>query len=422
MSKFILFLLLLILIPFLANALDVVEPKVAGFIPNRLDWIDSMVQECVNQQELPGAVAILVKNGRIGYFKSFGFADIDSQKPMGKTAMFRIASMSKLITTVAALQLYERGHYHMETPLGSILPEFDQPEVFISWDEDKQTFQTEPARKKIRMKHLFTHTSGIVYPIFTDKGRSGYMKAKITDAFPDGSIDLAENIRRLASVPLAHQPGDGYTYGMNMDVLGRVIEVIDGRPFDRYMREEIFRPLGMIDTGFSIPDDKQDRIVSVYTTRNGEMKPFDEQVMAEQASNNFKEWWKLDADKIALGGAGIISTTYDYALFLQMLVNKGQLNGQRILGRKTVELISRGVYSQGAESTTAIGLSVSVVVNEKGHYRPDSVGTFVGGGYFYTSFWVDPKEQMIGVLMSQINPSNSQVGGNFKIMAYAALE
>ena len=127
-----------------------------------------MVQECINQQEVPGAVAILVKNGRIGYFKSFGFADIDSQKPMGKTAMFRIASMSKLITTVAALQLYERGHYHMETPLGSILPEFDQPEVFISWDEDKQTFQTEPARKKIRMKHLFTHTSGIVYPIFMD--------------------------------------------------------------------------------------------------------------------------------------------------------------------------------------------------------------------------------------------------------------
>ncbi len=148
MSKFILFLLSLILIPFLANALDVVEPKVAGFIPNRLDWIDSMVQECINQQEVPGAVAILVKNGRIGYFKSFGFADIDSQKPMGKTAMFRIASMSKLITTVAALQLYERGHYHMETSLGSILPEFDQPEVFISWDEDKQTFQTEPARKK----------------------------------------------------------------------------------------------------------------------------------------------------------------------------------------------------------------------------------------------------------------------------------
>jgi len=420
MPKFIL--LLLIFIPFSANALDVAEPEVAGFIPNRLDRIDSMIQECIDQQEVPGAVAILVKNGRIGYFKSFGSADIDSQKPMDKAAMFRIASMSKLITTVAALQLYEQGHYHMETPLGSILPEFDQPEVFVSWDAEKQTFQTEPARKKIRMKHLFTHTSGIVYPIFTDKGRAGYMEARITDAFPDGRIDLAENIRRLAGVPLAHQPGDSYTYGMNMDVLGRVIEVIDGRPFARYMQEEIFQPLGMIDTGFSISEDKQDRIVSVYTTRNGKMQPFDEQVIAEQAPNNFKEWWKLDADKIALGGAGIISTTYDYALFLQMLVNKGQLNGKRILGRKTVALISRAVYGHGSESTTAIGLSVSVVTNEQGHYQPDSVGTFVGGGYFYTSFWVDPKEQMIGVLMSQINPSNSQMGGKFKIMAYSALK
>ena len=272
------------------------------------------------------------------------------------------------------------------------------------------------------MKHLFTHTSGIVYPIFTDKGRAGYMGARITDAFPDGRIDLAENIRRLAGVPLAHQPGDSYTYGMNMDVLGRVIEVIDGRPFARYMQEEIFQPLGMIDTGFSIAKDKQDRIVSVYTTRNGKMQPFDEQVIAEQAPNNFKEWWKLDADKIALGGAGIISTTYDYALFLQMLVNKGQLNGKRILGRKTVALISRAVYGHGSESTTAIGLSVSVVTNEQGHYRPDSVGTFVGGSYFYTSFWVDPKEQMIGVLMSQINPSSSQMDGKFKIMAYSALK
>ena len=199
MHKFIL--LLLIFISFSASALDLAEPEVAGFIPNRLDRIDSMIQECIDQQEVPGAVAILVKNGRIGYFKSFGYADIDSQKPMDKAAMFRIASMSKLITTVAALQLYEQGRYHMETPLGSILPEFNQPEVFVSWDEEKQTFQTEPTRKKIRMKHLFTHTSGIVYPIFTDKGRAGYMEARITDAFPDGSIDLAENIRRLAGVP-----------------------------------------------------------------------------------------------------------------------------------------------------------------------------------------------------------------------------
>jgi len=321
MPKFIL--LLLIFIPFSANTLDLAEPEVAGFIPNRLDRIDSMIQECIDQQEVPGAVAILVKNGRIGYFKSFGSADIDSQKPMDKAAMFRIASMSKLITTVAALQLYEQGHYHMETPLGSILPEFDQPEVFVSWDAEKQTFQTEPARKKIRMKHLFTHTSGIVYPIFTDKGRAGYMGARITDAFPDGRIDLAENIRRLAGVPLAHQPGDSYTYGMNMDVLGRVIEVIDGRPFARYMQEEIFQPLGMIDTGFSISEDKQDRIVSVYTTRNGKMQPFDEQVIAEQAPNNFKEWWKLDADKIALGGPALSQPHMTMLFFYKCWLIKG---------------------------------------------------------------------------------------------------
>ena len=405
-----------------AEDLKTTKPSKAGFDSDRLKRIDKMIQGCIDRKEVPGAVGILIKDGKIGYHKAFGWADIESKKTLKKDTLFRIASMSKLITTVAALQLFEKAEYNMYTELGSILPEFKEQTVLESWDGEKQAFVTQIAKKKIRMNQLFTHTSGIVYPIFTYKGRAGYMKEKIIDAWPGEDISLEENIKRLAGVPLAHEPGEGHTYGMNMDVLGRVIEVLDGRPFAKYMREELFRPLKMKDTGFAVPKNKWNRMPSVYTTKNGKLALFDESVFDEKAPNNKPEWWKRNPDKIALGGAGIISTAYDYARFLQMLVNDGELDGERILGRKTVDMISRGVHQSNPESSTASGLSVGVVINSEKHLHPESQGSFNGGGYFYTSFWVDPKEKFIGILLSQINPGYSQMAGNFKIMGYSALK
>ena len=405
-----------------AEDLKTTKPSKAGFDSDRLKRIDKMIQGCIDRKEVPGAVGILIKDGKIGYHKAFGWADIESKKPLKKDTLFRMASMSKLITTVAALQLFEKAEYNMYTELGSILPEFKEQTVLESWDGEKQAFVTQTAKKKIRMNQLFTHTSGIVYPIFTYKGRAGYMKEKIIDAWPGEDISLEENIKRLAGVPLAHEPGEGHTYGMNMDVLGRVIEVLDGRPFAKYMREELFRPLKMKDTGFAVPKNKWNRMPSVYTTKNGKLALFDESVFDEKAPNNKPEWWKRNPDKIALGGAGIISTAYDYARFLQMLVNDGELDGERILGRKTVDMISRGVHQSNPESSTASGLSVGVVINSEKHLHPESQGSFNGGGYFYTSFWVDPKEKFIGILLSQINPGYSQLAGNFKLMGYSALK
>ena len=406
----------------IAGELKTIKPSKAGFDGERLERIDRMIQGCIDRKEVPGAVAILVRNGKIAYHKAFGWADIASKKPLKNDSLFRIASMSKLITTVGALQIYEKGHYYMHTELGSVLPEFKEQQILESWNTEKGVFVSRPAQKKILMNQLFTHTSGIVYPVFTSKGRAGYMKSKITDAFPGGDVTLEDNIKRLASVPLAHEPGEGYTYGMNMDVLGRIIEVLDGRPFAKYMRDEIFTPLDMKDTGFSIPKKKYKRMVTVYTTKNGKMELFDDQVFAERLPNNTPEWWKRNPDKIALGGAGIISTVYDYACFLQMLVNDGELGGKRILGRKTVEMISRELYKSTPDSSTSIGLSVSVVSDTNKHLHPESEGTYSWGGYFYTSFWVDRKEKFVGVLMSQINPGQSKMAANFKLMAYTSLK
>jgi len=423
-NKTTLFLLGCLLLSVTANAKDLKKssPAKAGFESDRLNRIDHMIQGCIDRGEVPGAIAILVKDGKIGYHKAFGWADIASKKPLETDSLVRIASMSKLVTTVAALQLYEKSRFNMFTKLETILPEFKNSKIFGSWDEEKHTFVSQLAKKKIRMNQLFTHTSGIIYPIFSSNGRAGYLGAKIIDAFPGEDITLEENIKRLATVPLAHEPGEKFTYGMNMDVLGRVVEVLDGRPFAQYMREEVFKPIRMRDTGFSVPKNKWNRVASVYTMKNGKLEPFDESVFNERAPNNKPEWWKRNPDKIALGGAGIISTTYDYARFLQMLVNNGDLDGKRILGRKTVEMISRGIHQPDSNSNYAGGLSVSVIANITKHLGPESEGTFNGGGYFYTSFWVDPKEKFFGVLMSQVNPGNSQLAGNFKLMSYAALK
>lgn len=395
--------------------------KSAGLIPERLEWISGAIQKSVDNNEIPGAVAILIKDGKVGYHRAFGYADLKSKTPMTTESIFRIASMSKLVTTVAALQLFERGHYQFNTPIDKFLPEFSEQKIMTGWDEEKNIFITKPAEKKILLRHLFTHTSGIVYPIFSNYGRDGYLSAGITDAFPNGTITLGENIQRLAGVPLAHEPGESYTYGMNMDVLGRLVEVVDGRPFAKYMREEIFEPLRMKDTGFSVPQDKWDRIVSVYTTMDNKLVPYDQEVADEKAPNNYVEWWKGDSDKIAMGGAGLLSTTHDYARFLQMLVNNGKFGGHRILGRKTVEMFQRGFYQSDKESTTSVGLSVGVVTDASRHMHPQSQGAFNGGGYFYTSFWVDPKEKFVGVFMSQLNPAQTNIGQQFKSIAYSAL-
>ncbi len=404
-----------------AADLRVTKPGRAGFDRDRLSRISEMIKGCVDRGEVPGAVALLAKNGRIGYYRAFGWADVESEKKLRRTSLFRIASMSKLVTSVAALQLFERGLFDMNTPLGDVLPEFSNAAVFQGWDGANQSFISEPAKQPIRFRHLFTHTSGIVYPVFTSDGRQGYLRAKVFDAFPDGQISLEENIKRLASVPLAHEPGEGYTYGMNMDVLGRVIEVLDGRPFARYMREEIFQPLKMTDTGFRVDPSDEGRVVTAYTTVDGEMELFDDEVMEQRLPNNKREWWKRNPDLAAMGGAGIVSSAYDYARFLQMLVNGGELEGVSILGRKTVEMISRGLDQRDPHGSTAMGLSVGVVTDASKHFHPESEGTYNWGGYFYTSFWVDPKEKLVGVLMSQINPVESRMSGQFKIMAYSAI-
>ncbi len=398
------------------------SPIEAGLITERLNRIDERIQESIDKGEVAGTVAIIAKNGIIGYHKAFGVSNIEEKKPMEKTSLFRIASMSKLMATVGALILYERGYFHMDTRLSDILPEFADPDVMLDWDEDKKEFITEKSTRPIQMKHLFSHTSGIVYPIFTSKGREGYQAAAVQDGFPDMEITLEEDIKRLAKLPLAHEPGEKWTYGMNMDVLGRVIEVVDGRPFSRFMEEELFGPLNLKDTGFEVPEEHWDRVVEVYTTKNDQLEVFDQEIYDDATPHNLARWWTRDSEIIALGGAGIISTAYDYARFLQMLIRYGELDGVRILGRKTVELLSRPLYEDFADESTSMGLSVWVLEEQEGAYTQASIGSYGWGGYFYTQYWADPEENLVAVIMNQVSPTESTLNNDFVTLTYSALE
>ena len=398
-------------------------PADAGFIPERLNRIDMAIKSAIENGEVSGTVAIIAKDGVIGYHKAFGKADLETGKDMTTGNLFRIASMSKLMTTVGALILFERGNYDLNTKLSDILPEFKDPDVLEGWDDTKEKFITKKAKKTIRLKNVFTHTSGIGYPGSDPIGREGYLEAEIQSGWPNMEITLEENIKRLAALPLAHEPGEKWTYGMGMDVLGRMIEVLDGRPFAQFMEEELFEPLGLDDTGFEVPEKDWDSVAQVYTTDDeGKLVIYTQETFDKLSPHSYKNWWKKDANILANGGAGIISSAYDYARFLQMLVNDGELDGVRILGRKTVELLRRPLFTPYGNESTDFGLSVYVVSNTSEAYGTMSIGSYGWGGYFYTSFWIDPREKMVAVIMNQVNPSKSDLNSKFVTLTYSAIE
>jgi CubicO group peptidase (beta-lactamase class C family) len=398
-------------------------PAVAGLIPERLEEIDKVIINAIDKGEVAGTVALIARNGVIGYHKAFGMADMEAGIPMEKTHLFRIASMTKLMTVVGALMLYEKGHFTMDTKLSDILPEFSQPLVLEGWNDTKKEFITRPADKPILMKHVFTHTSGIGYPGSNPTGREGYLAAGIQSAWPNMEVTLEETIKKLAALPLEHDPGAKWTYGMGMDVLGRVIEVLDGRPFAQFMEEELFGPLGLDDTGFAVPEKDWHRVAQVYAAdEEGKLQVHTQEIFDKYSPHNYRFWWKKDANIMANGGAGIVTTAYDYVRFLQMLLNDGELDGVRILGRKTVELLRRPLYDSFGDKGTSFGLSVWVRSQEIEAYNPFSIGSYGWGGYFYTSYWLDPEEKLAAVIMSQVNPTQSTLNSKFEILTYSALK
>jgi CubicO group peptidase (beta-lactamase class C family) len=375
-------------------------PESAGVSPERLARMDEVFHQAVADGDVPGIVALMARNGRIIYHKAFGMADNQGGRALKRDDIFRIASQTKAITSTAVMMLWEEGRFRLDDPVSKFIPEFKNPQVLETFDYNDTSYTTLPAKGEITLRHLLTHTSGIGYGIIDgdERFRMIYRKAGITDLFTTENISIEENVKKLASLPLHHHPGEDYTYGEGLDVLGYFIEVVSGMPFDRFLRERLFDPLTMDDTWFYLPGEKAARLVPVQ-------EKSEEGEWVHYTSEYYDPGYPVKgAARFFSGGAGLSSTAKDYALFLQMYLNKGELNGIRILSRTTVEFIMANHIGDiwGEDPDSHLGLAFGVLT-KKGQEKggQGSQGTFNWGGYFNTQYFADPAEQIIGVLMKQ---------------------
>lgn len=374
-------------------------PSSVGMSSERLERIDRMLEEAIQNNEIPGAVALVARNGKIVYHKAFGTAEHKSGRMFQPNDIFRIASQTKAITATAVMMLWEEGKFSLDDPISKYIPEFADAQILKTFSEKDSSFTTEAAEKQITIRHLLSHTSGIGYGVIDGdhRIRKIYEKAGIIDLFTTENISIGDNIKRLAKLPLHHNPGERFTYSESLDVLGYFIEVMSGMPLDQFFKEKIFDPLGMKDTYFYLPSSKAARLVPIQTKK-------EEQWMNYPSPYFYDTDYPIKGAKAFFsGGAGLSSTAEDYATFLQMYLNNGALNGVRILSRTTIRTImSHHTEDIWGDEGVYFGLAFSVL-NQKGEDRGGrgSLGTFNWGGYFNTQYFADPEEKIIGILMKQ---------------------
>jgi CubicO group peptidase (beta-lactamase class C family) len=400
--------------------LTAASPASVGMSAERLGRIDAVLEEAVADNDIPGAVALVARNGKIVYHRAFGMADTPAGRQMEKDDIFRIASQSKAITSTAVMMLWEEGRFRLDDPVSKYIPEFKNPQVLTRFRYEDTSYTAVAAKSEITIRHLLTHTSGLGYGVIDGDERFQmlYEKAGITDLFTTEDISIEENVLKLAELPLHHHPGEKYTYSEGLDVLGYFIEKVSGMPFDEFLRVRLFDPLGMDDTWFYLPDNKADRLVAVQTQENGAWQPY-------PLTFYDPDYPIKGARRFFSGGAGLSSTAEDYATFLQMYLNGGELNGVRILSRTTVQSI---MGNQTGElfgyPNKYYGLAFGVVTKAgEASGGIGSEGTFDWGGYFNTQYFADPKEQVIGILMKQTRgPVSDDTGWQFRQLVFQAVD
>lgn len=396
----------------LAAELPTGAPESAGFSRERLDRIDAVMRAHVSAGELAGASGLIARHGKVVFRQTWG-----DYKP---DTIVRMYSMTKAQTAVAAMMLYEEGKFSLNDPLSKYLPEFAHMRVAKDSTDaaGKRIYYTEPVDRPIRVVDLFRHTTGLDYTGPKDEnGEPAYRKIEMLGGAPHVSFDLAEAVKRLASVPLNDEPGTRFRYGYSVDVLGRLVEVLSGMPLDQFFEQRIYKPLAMKDSGFYVPEAKWSRLATIFRPKKGGG--------IEPTEGGPQVTYK-EKPALLLGGAGSVGTLDDYARFATMLLQDGQIDGTRLLGRKTVEMMHSDFL--GDRPRTGVlpegyGFGLTFAIN-RGPGQTATVGSqgeYYWGGAAGTAFWIDPKEQMIGVFLIQVLPPNIQAGDQFKRMAYEAL-
>ena len=361
-----------------------------GFSPERLKRLDAAIAEQIGQQQLAGGVMAVLRDGRPVVFKAYGLQDVEAAKPMRTDTIFRIASMSKALTTVAAMILYEEGRFLLKDPVARYLPAFANVQVALPQGG------TEKPRRPLTIHDLLTHTAGMSYG--PGPAKAAYDAAGLKDWYLVGNDEtLAQWTERFAALPLQGQPGEAFTYGYATDVLGRLVEVVSGQSLDAFIKARITDPLRMPDTGFSLPPEKLARLANVYGLEGGRLK-----LMETAATSDFVNGPR----KLLSGGAGMLSTAGDYTRFLQMLLNQGQLDGVRILAPHTVALMTADHLGDKARGDAdGFGLGFWVNVRRGGFRELGSEGAFGWGSAYFPQYTVDPKERLVILFMTQLRPA-----------------
>src|ERR1041385_2671081 len=372
------------------------SPKDAGFDPARLEVMHDTVKRFVDQKLHAGIITLLARDGRIVDFQTYGYRDLEKKLPMERDTICRVYSMSKIITCTATLMLFEDGLISLDDPVTNYLPELKQMKVWAGGTQDDP--RLEPLKRPITIKHLLTHTSGLIYDFAGDDELTKLWRSADLWSGPG----LTNFIAKLSKLPLKHQPGDAYTYGVNMDVLGAVIERVSGKTFGAFLEERLFHPLGMKDTGFDVPEAKMKRLARTY--KHGPDGKFVE-------DKPLIDTWPEPGRGIEAGGAGIFSTAGDFARFAQMLCNGGTLEGHRVLSRKTIELMTANHLvtlpdNQAAGRQKGFGFGVEVTTDLGQLSIPSSIGQFGWYGAATTYCQIDPKERIVAVAFAQHFPFN----------------
>lgn len=393
------------------------KPEKAGMSSERLDRIGRVIQSYVDSNYIPGGVALVARHGKIVYYKAFGYANIETRQPLKRDDIFRIASQTKAITSVAVMMLYEEGRFLLDDPVSKYIPEFTKPTVLVQYNAADTTYTTAPAKREVTIRDLLTHTSGIGYAgIGTPEANAIYAKNNIPSGIGTPDDQLGDAMRRLGRLPLFHQPGEKWTYGLNTDVLGYLVEVVSGMPLDEFLRRRIFDPLGMNDTWFYLPPAKHARLTKLHA-ENKEKKS----VLFQKGALD-PDFPKLQG-KFFSGGAGLSSTAYDYAIFLQMLLNGGTYKGVRILSPASVRMMtSNQIGDMHIGAVKKFGLGFGLTTEAEAARIPPSVGTFDWGGAFATTYWADPQEGIVGLFFTQKYPhSYGELATKFRVLVYQAV-
>ena len=401
-------------------------PEELGLSSSRLDRVTDWLNQQVESERLAGASTMICRNGRIGYLESAGQSDLENGKPFDASTIVRIFSMTKPITSVAAMMLYEEGRYQLDDPVAKYLPEFTDTKV---WKGEGSLENVEDQTSPMLVKHLFMHTSGLTY---------GFMNANVVDQehrnqkieFPGTAGTLEELVKRLAGIPLIAQPGTRWNYSVSTDVLGRLVEVWSGLSLEAFFKERILEPLGMHDTGFSVTKGNRDRFASLYSPLSGaDMSNVGKKSVSD--SRQMKPGLKLQESaatsrylkptKLFSGGGGLTGTIGDYARFCQMLLNGGELDGERLLSPITVNYMrsnqlpdnadmaamGQPVWSETSYDGIGFGLGFAVVIDPPKASIITSVGEHHWGGAASTFFWIDPQEDLFVVFFTQLMPSST---------------